>query len=308
MFCKYCGKTIADGSTFCTYCGRQLTASNVQEKETAAVQKKDTPVPFILMLMMLGWSTLYVWWRMLIYGNPLGVYTLFLTASAIAGIVVLCVLSGNGKIRAKAFQYTDIALLACVWMIVPMIMSRLTCGIMGYLFGYASMQIWRMSVYNIEPALGFSCLWVAMGLAAMGLARGGWRVKKRTLIILGAAILTCSLFGVVFTKLAVMGMGLPAEVINGTLHLSRVRMAFYWMWPPLVLMVFYGYGCGKLKLWEALLVLLVLPLAQLLLVLLFVVLFHAGVVFTGAVSAFVPLLGYLTLFVLQYTRKGKTGA
>ena len=40
MFCRYCGKTIADDSDFCSYCGKSLGTGNLASKPAEASQKK----------------------------------------------------------------------------------------------------------------------------------------------------------------------------------------------------------------------------------------------------------------------------
>lgn len=42
MFCRYCGKTIADDSDFCTYCGKSLNASNSLAEPAPKEKPKKT--------------------------------------------------------------------------------------------------------------------------------------------------------------------------------------------------------------------------------------------------------------------------
>ena len=304
MFCKYCGNQIADESVFCTYCGQQLNVVKDEAQQQVSVEHKTAkPIPFILMLVVLGWSLLPLWGRVLIFGYGASFADLLCTLQQLAGVIFLAVMAGNGKIRANAYRYSDLAVLCCVWLVVPYITQVLTGGIMGHWYGAYAHYAWSLVHGTVEPALGASSVWVALAIAALDFARRGKRPDKKLLIILGAAILACSLVGVILAPIVARSMGVPAEVLYQTVRAAGLRMMLYWLWPPLVLAVFHYLGTGEMKTWEAVLTLLSLSLASVMLLFLTVVVLRFGIVAACVLDAFVTPIGYLVVFLLRKNHK-----
>ena len=69
MFCKYCGRDIPETSEFCPECGKKLKKESVKNTE----ERRPLGAAFVLMLLVLCYSTVVDWGRVLLFGYRISI-------------------------------------------------------------------------------------------------------------------------------------------------------------------------------------------------------------------------------------------
>lgn len=135
MFCRYCGKSIADDSDFCTYCGKHISTetnnTNTSIEENDGRIKTNNPSGFfaehlsliVMALCYIALGTLlffnikmapfYGWWKFLAY----------VVEAAIA--IYLTVLTKNKISECKSFKIKVLSIVFSIFIILSSITLRI---------------------------------------------------------------------------------------------------------------------------------------------------------------------------------------
>lgn len=244
MFCKFCGQNIPDTAEFCPECGKKLKKEAPKEKEN----HRAMSTPLALMLIILCWSTVFAWGRVLLFGDQAHIGMLISTMMLVAGLVLLGTMIGRERIHAETYRFSDLLVLCCAWMVVPAVMWRWESYVVYYTTGQYAHSAWRLWQTGVISALQFPTFWLVLGLIALGLARSGeWKPTKKHSLILLVALALCSVLGFVFAPQLAMGMSAPMEVIDMTVDMTRQWTLLCWLWPLVILKVFRALGEGRIK-------------------------------------------------------------
>lgn len=242
MFCKFCGQNIPDISEYCPECGKKLKKE--ERKEAEAHRAMSTPLA--LMLIMLCWSTVFTWGRVLLFGDQAHIGMVISTVMPVAGLVLLGTLIGRERIHAETYRFSDLLVLCCVWMVVPALLARWEIDFVN-MFGQYAGHAWIIWENSVIPAIQFPAFWLVLGLVALGLTRSGnWKPTKKQKTILLAVLFLRSVFGFVFAPQLAMGMDAPMEVIAMTVNMTRQWTLLCWLWPIVILKVFRALGESRI--------------------------------------------------------------
>lgn len=299
MFCKFCGQNIPDTAEFCPECGKKLKKEAPKEKEN----HRAMSTPLALMLIILCWSTVFAWGRVLLFGDQAHIGMLISTMMLVAGLVLLGTMIGRERIHAETYRFSDLLVLCCAWMVVPELLARWEIYLVYHMLGqYAgAWNIWENSVI---PAIQFPAFWLVLGLVALGLTRSGeWKPSKKQKTILLAALLLRSALGFVFARITAMGA--PMEVIDMTVNMTRQWTLLCWLWPLLILRVFRRLGSGEIGPAGAAAALVGMQLGEMFLLPIFVALFDFGVSGCSLANGLAPLSGLLILSLATRLHKKK---
>ena len=302
MFCKFCGQNIPDTSEFCPECGKKLKKEEIKEKEA----HKSVSTPLALMLILLCWSTVFAWGRVLLFGYQAHIGMLISTVMLVAGLVLLGTMIGRERIHGDTYRFSDLLVLCCVWMVVPTLMWRWESYVVYHMLGQYAGVAWNIWKNGTISAIQFPAFWLVLGLVALGLARSGnWKPTKKQKTILLAVLLLRSALGFVFSQVVAVGMGAPEEVIAMVVHTTRVWSFLCWLWPLVILKVFRALGEGRIGTGGAVAALLGMQLGEAFLLPVFVALFAFGVTGCALANGLAPLFGLLILNIAAKTHKKK---
>lgn len=292
MFCKFCGQNIPDTSEFCPECGKKLKSGETGENET----HKSISAPLVLMLILLCWSTVFAWGRVLLFGERLTIGTLVSTVMLAVGLALLGTLISRGSIHAETYRFSDLLVLCCVWMVVPALMWRWESYVVYRTVGQYAYSAWLTWNTGVIPLIQFPAFWLVLGLAALGLARSGnWKPAKKHRLILLAVLLLRSALGFPFARAAVAGTDVPVDVLAMTLSMTRQWILLCWLWPPVILKVFRTLGEGRVGTGGAAVSLLGMQVGEAFLLLIFAALLKFGASACALANGLAPLFGLLAL-------------
>lgn len=302
MFCKFCGQNIPDTSEFCPECGKKLKKEEAKEQEAP----RTFSLPLALMLIMLCWSTVFTWGRVLLFGDRAHIGTLISTVMLAAGLVLLGTMIGKERIHGDDYRLSDLLVLCCVWMVVPALMWRWESYVVYHIVGQNAGVAWNIWKNGTISAIQFPAFWLVLGLVALGLARSGnWKPTKKHSMALLAVLLLCSVIGILFGRVYAVGMGAPEEVIAMVVHVTSVWSFLCWLWPLVILKVFRALGEGRIGTGGAAVSLLVMQVGEVFLLPVFVRLVCIGVVGCALANGLAPLFGLLILNIAVKTHKKK---
>lgn len=238
MFCKYCGKDIAENAEFCPECGKKLKAAPEQEQEA----RQPVSIPLVLMLVMLCGDSLYVWGRFLLFGERVGIDTLISTVVLVAGLAVVGVHVFKGKLDPSVYRVSDVVVLACACIVVPWLVQLAGVKFLVPYWGENSVLTWAYAS-RVTSALQLTTLWLAVGITLLGRARTAPDApRKKAGWLVYAAPLLCVLLGISFTRPIVHSMDAPLEVLALTVQCVWTGSLFIWLWPLVILKVLRALG------------------------------------------------------------------
>lgn len=302
MFCKFCGQNIPDTAEFCPECGKKLKKE--ERKEAEAHRAMSTPLA--LMLIMLCWSTVFTWGRVLLFGDQAHIGMLISTMMLVAGLVLLGTMINRERINAETYRFSDLLVLCCVWMVVPGLMWRWESYVVRITGQYAH-SAWYVWQARAIPAIQFPAFWLVLGLIALGLARSGdWKPAKKQSLILLAVLVLRSVFGFVFAPQLAMGMGASMEVIVMTVNMTRQWTLLCWLWPLVILKVFRALGESRIGTSGAVASLLGMQLGEAFLLPVFVARLNLGGAGCALANGLAPLFGLLLLHIATRLHKKKS--
>lgn len=303
MFCKFCGQNIPDISEYCPECGKKLKKE--ERKEAEAHRAMSTPLA--LMLIMLCWSTVFAWGRVLLFGDQAHIGMLISTMMLVAGLVLLGTMINRERINAETYRFSDLLVLCCVWMVVPGLMWRWESYVVYHITGQYAHYAWRVWEGGAIPTIQFPAFWLVLGLIVLGLTRSGeWKPTKKQKTILLAALLLRSALGFVFAVIIAAGMGAPMEAIDMMVDMTRQWTLLCWLWPLVILKVFRALGEDRIGTVGAVISLLGVQLGEVFLLPVFVALFHLGGAGCALANGLAPLFGLLLLHIATRLHKKKS--
>lgn len=301
MFCKYCGHGIPENADFCPKCGKKLKKEEIQENESRAVG-----APFILMMLLLCWDTIYAWGRILLYGYGFGADMVVSTLALIAGIAVVGIGVSKGKIAPSVYHFSDILVAVSACIAVPLLMSTVDQRFLMYYMGQNGV-IAAVYVNGAMGAIQLSSFWMAAGVALLGIQRTSqWQPKKKQKAMLFLAPLLCILIGIMFASPIVASMGAPAEVLAMTIGTVRIWSVLCWLWPLMILLTFWRLGSGKINAVGATVVFLGMLVGECLLLSVFLFVLSLGPVGYGIAKGISPLFCLLILSLVTRRHKEQT--
>ena len=300
MFCKYCGSSVSEQGEFCSACGRKIKSTESNENRNKNKNENETaqPIstPLAVMLIMLCWSTVFMWGRVLLFGDSVDIGTLVSTLMLAAGLALMGTLVSRKQIDVQAYRFTDILALCCVWMVVPGILWRLKAYV-AVQYGYIVFEGWSVWESVIRSAIQFPVLWVLLGVIVLGLTRSGdWQADRKHSMILTAVLIVCSAAGFLFAPAIAASAGVHEESMAATVRMTRLWAVLSWLWPIAVLKVFRALGENKTGIGGAIAALLGMQLGEALLLFLLVPVFRMEIAGFALASGLAPLF---SLFILK---------
>lgn len=241
MFCKYCGKDIPEYAEHCPECGKKLKKEESRENEV----RQSISAPLALMLIMLSWSTVYIWGRILLFGDRLTIGTLIYTLTLLAGIAVLTASIHSGRVDPTVYRLSDAAVLACAALVVPNVIVRLDMRFFTAYWGQDGAAA-AFVASDAQSTVQLTSLWLAVGIALLGCARTAQQPSdKRERLLLRFAPLVCVLLGISLTRPVIHAADAPLNVLAIAISGAWTWSLFSWLWPLVILKVFRAYGEGR---------------------------------------------------------------
>ena len=301
MFCKFCGQNIPDTSELCPECGKKLKKKE-ESKEKA--DRRPINTPLALMLIILCWSTVFAWGRILLFGDQAHIGMVISTVMLVVGLVLLGTMISRERIYAETYRFSDLLALCCVWMVVPALMWRWNSYVVYHTLGQYAGSAWLVWENGAIPAIQFSAFWLLLGIIVLGLTRSGdWKSTKKQKTILMAVLLLRSVLGFVLAAPIAVGMGASEEVIAMTVNMTRQWALLCWLWPLVILKVFRAFGDGRIGTAGAVVSLLGMQLGEGFLLPIFVAVFDLGVSGCALANGLASLFGLLILWIAARQHK-----
>lgn len=177
MFCKFCGQNIPDTSELCPECGKKLKKKE-ESKEKA--DRRPINTPLALMLIILCWSTVFAWGRILLFGDQAHIGMVISTVMLVVGLVLLGTMISRERIYAETYRFSDLLALCCVWMVVPALMWRWNSYVVYHTLGQYAGSAWLVWENGAIPAIQFSAFWLLLGIIVLGpYTQRGLEVNKK---------------------------------------------------------------------------------------------------------------------------------
>lgn len=300
MFCKYCGKDIPEHAEHCPECGRKLKIESEQTAERGPVS-----TPLVLMLIILSWSTVYTWGRILLFGDHIKIDTLISTVVLLAGLAVVGVLVSRGKIDPSVYRVSDVVVLACACIVVPWLADLVGVKFLVPYWGQDGVLVWAYAS-RVTSALQFTSFWLAVGVTLLGRARTAPDVpRKKSGWLVYAAPLLCVLLGISFTRPIVHSLNASLEVLAATVQCVWTGSLFIWLWPLATMKVLHALGENRIGPVGAVAAFLGTAIGTALLMSLFLRLMAMGLTGYALANGLAPLFGLLALRIAARHHKRK---
>lgn len=300
MFCKYCGQDIPETAEFCPECGKKLKKEIVQEPERGPIG-----APLVLMLIMLCWSTVFIWGRILLFGEHIKIDTLLSTGMLLAGLAVVLGSVSRGKIDPSVYRVSDAVVMACACIVVPWLVDLVGLKFLVPYWGQNSVLVWAYTS-RVTSALQLTAFWMAVGITLLGRARtapDAPRNKQGWLVY--AAPLLCVLLGISFTRPIVHSLNASLEVLAATVQCVWTGSLFIWLWPLAVMKVLRALGENRIGPVGAGAAFLGTAIGTVLLMSLFVWLMAMGLTGYALANGLAPLFSLLALRIAARHHKRK---
>lgn len=303
MFCKYCGRDIPETSEFCPECGKKLKKESVKNTE----ERRPAGAAFVLMLLVLCYSTVVDWGRVLLFGYRISIGLMLTTVMLVAGLALLGRLIGKEKICTADYRLSDLLVLLCVWMVVPGLMFRWESQLVSSFGTDAVSAYWTMQTV-IMPMIQLPAFWLVLGLIVLGLGRrGNWQPAKKQKLVLLVVLALCSVLGFLFAPQLAMLNDAPIDVLDMAAKMARMLSLFCWLWPLVILQVFHRLGTDKVGPVGAGAALVGMQLGELFLLQIFLAVLHLNPVGFGISKGLASLFGLLILCIATRLHKKKQG-
>lgn len=291
MFCKYCGQDIPETAEFCPECGKKLKKEESKEIEV----RQSLSAPLALILILLCWSTVFTWGRVLLFGEHIKIDTLISTVMLVAGLAVVGVNVSKGKIDPVVYRVSDAVVLACACIVVPWLMQLVGVKFLVQYWGQNSVLVCGCAS-RVTSALQLTALWLAVGITLLGRARTAPDApRKKSGRLVYAAPLLCVLIGISFTRPVVHSLDASLEVLAATVQCVWTGSLFIWLWPLAVMKVLRALGEGRIGPVGAVAAFLGTAIGTALLMSLFVLLMAMGLTGYALANGLAPLFSLLAL-------------
>lgn len=301
MFCKYCGQDIPETAEFCPECGKKLKKEESKENEV----RQSISAPLALMLIMLCWSTVYTWGRILLFGDHIKIDTLISTVVLLAGLAIVGVLVSRGKIDPSVYRVSDVVVLACAGIVVPWLVELVGVKFLVPYWGQDGVLVWAYTS-RVTSALQLTAFWLAVSITLLGRARTAPDVpRKKSGWLVYAAPLLCVLLGISFTRPIVHSLDASLEVLAATVQCVWTGSLFIWLWPLAVMKVLRALGENRIGPVGAVAAFLGTAIGTALLMSLFVWLMAMGLTGYALANGLAPLFSLLALRIAARHHKRK---
>ena len=305
MFCKFCGHEIPNHSEFCPQCGKKLNNRPLKEKP-----QKTAFIPFVLIMFILCGSSILGLLRVLLFNDSITVGFLLESLKLLAGLVILGICTYTGKLRIADYRYSDLLVMVCVWWLIPTLLTQAEAKYTAYIVGHAASAVFWEFKLSVEPLLQFSGFWMILGIVLLGLGRcGKWKPTKKQKLVLAAILLVRSFLGFILAPSIAASLGTYAEFMDMLVKTSRAWLMLCWLWPLLILTVFWWFGNDKVGVKGAAFSLLGMHLGELII---FPLLMAGALGFPkfgirgcGIAEGLSPLFGFLLLCISARLHKKK---